>query len=301
MRLTGSSATVPAGGIETEPPAGRVHRPPQQEAGARCRLAEGFGLLNRIALISLSLHAATFAQAATESTSPAVDYAYRVIAQFPHDPLAFTQGLLISDGAIYESTGGYGSSSIRIVHLESGRVLRRQRLPDNRFGEGLALGRKRLYQLTWKAGTAFVRDPDTLDTVAEFRYSGEGWGLAAMGDELVMSDGSAELRFLDAGNFAERRRIEVRDGESPVIGLNELEEVEGDLYANVWPTDRIAIIEPADGRVRGWLDLSGILPLVMRGPRTDVLNGIAYDPDSGRLFVTGKNWPRLFEIEVIPE
>ena len=301
MRLTGSSATVPAGGIETEPPAGRVHRPPQQEVGARCRLAEGFGLLNRIALISLSLHAATIAQAATESTSPAVDYAYRVIAQFPHDPLAFTQGLLISDGAIYESTGGYGSSSIRIVHLESGRVLRRQRLPDNRFGEGLALGRKRLYQLTWKAGTAFVRDPDTLDTVAEFRYSGEGWGLAAMGDELVMSDGSAELRFLDAGNFTERRRIEVRDGGSPVVGLNELEAVEGELYANVWPTDRIAIIEPADGRVRGWLDLSGILPLVMRGPRTDVLNGIAYDPDSGRLFVTGKNWPRLFEIEVIPE
>ncbi|MDE0063124.1 MAG: glutaminyl-peptide cyclotransferase [Gammaproteobacteria bacterium] len=262
---------------------------------------EGFGLLGRIALTSLTLHAAAFAEAATESASLAVDYGYRVVAHFPHDTSAFTQGLLVSGGALYESTGGYGSSSIRIVHLESGRVLRRQSLPENRFGEGLAIATNRLYQLTWKAGTAFVRDPDTLDTVAEFRYSGEGWGLAAMGDELVMSDGSAELRFLDAGNFTERRRIEVRDGESPVVGLNELEEIEGDLYANVWPTDRIAIINPADGRVRAWLDLSGILPLVMRGPRTDVLNGIAYDSDARRLFVTGKNWPRLFEIEVIPE
>lgn len=261
----------------------------------------GFRFLRRIALISLSLHAAAFAQAAAESASPAVERTYRVVAHFPHDPSAFTQGLLISGGALYESTGGYGASSIRIVHLESGRVLRRQSLPDNRFGEGLAFARNRLYQLTWKAGSVFVRDPDTLDAVAEFRYSGEGWGLAGMGDELVMSDGSAELRFLDAGDFTERRRIEVRDGGSPVVGLNELEAVEGELYANVWPTDRIAIIEPADGRVRGWLDLSGILPLVMRGPHTDVLNGIAYDSDARRLFVTGKNWPRLFEIEVIPD
>lgn len=260
---------------------------------------EGFGFLSRIAVISLSLHTAAFAQAATESASPAVDYGYRVVAHFPHDTSAFTQGLLVSGGALYESTGGYGSSSIRVVHLESGRVLRRQSLPENRFGEGLAIAQNRLYQLTWKAGTAFVRDPDTLDTVAEFRYPGEGWGLEAIGDDLVMSDGSAELRFLDAGNFTERRRIKVRDGGSPVIGLNELEAVEGDLYANVWPTDRIAVIDPAEGQVRAWLDLSGILPLVMRGPRTDVLNGIAYDPDTKRLFVTGKNWPRVFEIEVI--
>ena len=247
------------------------------------------------------MHAPALAGTATEPVPAAADYTYRVVAHFPHDTSAFTQGLLMADGKLIESTGGYGTSSIRIVHLESGRVLRRRELPDNRFGEGLALAGGRLYQLTWKAGTVIVRDPGTLDGIGEFRYSGEGWGLATVGNELVMSDGSAELRFLDAGNFRERRRLEVRDGELPVAGLNELEEVEGDLYANVWPTDRIAIIDPADGRVRGWLDLSGILPVVMRGPRADVLNGIAYDSDSRRLFVTGKNWPRLLEIEVTPE
>ena len=283
MRLTGRSAAIPAGDQEIATP------------------MAGFGFLRQLALIALSAHAAAFAATATQPVPATVDYTYRVVAHFPHDTTAFTQGLLIAGGKLFESTGGYGASSIRLVQLESGRVLRRQRLPENRFGEGLALARNRLYQLTWKAETVFVRDPGTLDTVAEFRYSGEGWGLAAMGDELVMSDGSAELRFLDAGDFTERRRIEVRDGESPVIGLNELEKVEGDLYANVWPTDRIAVINPADGRVRAWLDLSGILPLVMRGPRTDVLNGIAYDSDARRLFVTGKNWPRLFEIEVLPE
>ncbi len=238
---------------------------------------------------------------ATSGESPAtaaVDYNYRVVASYPHDSSAFTQGLLIAGGRLFESTGGYGESSVRIAHLESGRVLRQHRLPDNRFGEGLALAGDHLYQLTWKAGIAMVRDSATLEKVGEFRYSGQGWGLAASGGELAMSDGSAELRFLDAADFTERRRIEVRNGGTPVTGLNELEYVEGDLYANVWPTDRIAVIDPANGRVRGWLDLSGILPLVFRGPRTDVLNGIAYDPGSRRLFVTGKNWPRLFEIEV---
>ena len=261
----------------------------------------GSGLLMKLALIVLSLHAAAYLQAASERMTAAIDHNYRVVAYYPHDTSAFTQGLLVVDGKLIESTGGYGTSSIRIVHLESGRILRRQELPDNRFGEGLALAGGRLYQLTWKAGTVIVREPGTLDGIGEFRYSGEGWGLAALGDELVMSDGTAELRFLDAENFIERRRVEVRDGELPVTGLNELEQVEGYVWANVWPTDRIAIIDPADGRVRGWLDLSGILPVVMRGPRADVLNGIAYDSDSRRLFVTGKNWPRLFEIEVTPE
>ena len=240
-------------------------------------------------------------EATSERPTAAGHYTYRVVARFPHDALAFTQGLLIAGDRLLESTGGYGASSVRIVHLESGRVLRRQRLPENRFGEGLALAGNRLFQLTWKAGIAIVRDPDTLDEVGEYRYSGEGWGLAALGDGLVMSNGSAELRFLDSENFQEYRRIEVRDGGRPITGLNELEAVQGDIYANVWPTDRIAVIDPASGRVRGWLDLGGLLPLVMRGPRTDVLNGIAYDGDSRRLFVTGKNWPRLFEIEVTRE
>ena len=225
-------------------------------------------------------------------------YAYRVIASHPHDPGAFTQGLLFADGKLYESTGGYGQSSLRIVDLASGRVLRERRLPDDRFGEGLALIGGQLHQLTWKAGVGFIHDVSNLAAIGEFRYEGEGWGLAANADSLAMSDGSAELRFLDPATLTEVRRLQVRDGTMPVAGLNELEYVEGDLYANVWPTDRIAIINPTNGQVRGWLDLTGLLPLVFRTLRTDVLNGIAYDPTGKRLFVTGKHWPRLFQIEV---
>lgn len=233
-----------------------------------------------------------------EPAAASVRYTYRVIASHPHDPEAFTQGLLFADGQLYESTGGYGQSSLRIVDLASGRVLRERQLPDNRFGEGLALNGGRLHQLTWKAGDGFIHDATTLAPIGEFRYGGEGWGLAANADSLVMSDGTAELRILDPATLTEVRRLQVRDGTEPVAGLNELEFVEGDLYANVWPSDRIAIINPANGQVRGWLDLTGLLPLVFRTPRTDVLNGIAYDDAGKRLFVTGKHWPRLFQIEV---
>ena len=251
----------------------------------------------------LSLHAAAIA-AAPPGQSPvpaAVDYSYRVVASYPHDTSAFTQGLLTAGGKLFESTGGYGESSVRIVHLESGRVLRRYDLPRDRFGEGLALADGLLFQLTWKAGIGFVRDAATLEPSAEFRYSGEGWGIASYDGTLVMSNGTDELRFLDPTGFDAIRTIRVRDGNGPVSGLNELETVEGDLYANVWPTDRIAVIDPANGRLRGWLDLSGVLPVVFRGPGTDVLNGIAYDAAAKRLFVTGKRWPRLFEIEVTQE
>ncbi|MCZ0941892.1 MAG: glutaminyl-peptide cyclotransferase [Gammaproteobacteria bacterium] len=233
-----------------------------------------------------------------EPAAASTRYTYRVIASHPHDPEAFTQGLLFADGKLYESTGGYGTSSLRILDLASGRVLRERRLPDDRFGEGLALSAGRLHQLTWKAGIGFIHEVSTLTPIGEFRYRGEGWGLAASADSLVMSDGSAELRFLDPATLTEVRRLPVRDGTEPVTGLNELEFVEGALYANVWPSDRIAIINPANGQVRGWLDLTGLLPLVFRTPRTDVLNGIAYDAAGKRLFVTGKHWPRLFQIEV---
>ena len=227
-----------------------------------------------------------------------MNYSYRVIASYPHDPAVFTQGLLFADGKLYESTGGYGESSLRTLDLASGRVLRERRLPDDRFGEGLALTGERLHQLTWKAGIGLIHEARSLAPIGEFHYAGEGWGLAANAEGLVMSDGSAELRFLDPAALTEVRRLPVRDGTEPVTGLNELEYVEGDLYANVWPTDRIAIINPASGQVRGWLDLTGLLPLVFRNPRTDVLNGIAYDAAEKRLFVTGKHWPRLFQIEV---
>ena len=256
--------------------------------------------LTALLLVTLAVLAKPGSAASQSPDDASGSYDYRVVASYPHDPSAFTQGLLIADGTLFESTGGYGESSVRIVHLDSGRALREYRLPGNRFGEGLAIAGNRLYQLTWKAGIVMVRDTVTLESVAELRYAGEGWGLAARAGELVMSDGSAELRFLDA-DFNERRRVEVTDGDTPVTGLNELEFVEGDLYANVWPTERIAILNPETGQVRGWLDLSDILPVVFRGPRTDVLNGIAYDAQSRRLFVTGKRWPRLFEIEVTRE
>ena len=238
---------------------------------------------------------------AADIASPptAIQYGYRVVASYPHDPSAFTQGLLFSNGTLFESTGGYGESSVRVVQLESGRVLRQRRLPANRFGEGLALAGERLVQLTWRAGVGYVRDATTLSPLAQFRYAGEGWGLAFHDGHLVMSDGSADLRFLNPGNFAVQRTLRVRDANGPVEKLNELEMVEGDLYANVWQTDRIAIITPTTGLVRGWLDLTGILPLVFHRPETGELNGIAYDSATRRLFVTGKRWARLFEIELV--
>ena len=237
---------------------------------------------------------------AGEVHADAPQLGYRVVASYPHDPTAFTQGLLVQGDRLFESTGGYGESSVRVSDLASGRILRQRSLASNLFGEGLALTAGQLYQLTWKAGVGLVHDSTTLEQVGQFSYPGEGWGLTATNEYLIMSDGSAQLRFLARTDLRELRRVEVRDGGRPVAGLNELEYIEGSLYANVWPTDRIAIINPSNGQVQGWLDLSDILPLVFRHPRIDVLNGIAYDAEAKRLFVTGKRWPRLFEIEVLP-
>ncbi len=237
--------------------------------------------------------------AAGETPSPPAEYGYRVVESFPHDPDAFTQGLLFRDGRLFESTGGYGTSTLREVDLETGRVLRERRLGEGLFGEGLALVRDRLVQLTWREGVGFVYDARTLRTVGSFAYEGEGWGLTSDGERVVMSDGTATLRFLDPATFEESGRIQVTGPEGPVAGLNELELVGGVLYANVWRTDRIAMIDPENGRLRGWLDLAGILPVVFRRETTAELNGIAHDPATGRLFVTGKRWPRLFEIELV--
>ena len=236
----------------------------------------------------------------SDQQAAAPELGYRVVASYPHDSTAFTQGLLVQGDRLFESTGGYGESTVRVTDLASGRVLRQRSLARNLFGEGLALAAGRLYQLTWKAGVGLMHDSTTLEQVGQFSYPGEGWGLAASDQHLVMSDGSDQLRFLDLKDQRELRRVEVYDGGQPIAGLNELEYVEDSLYANVWPTDRIAIINPDSGQVQGWLDLSDILPLVFRHPRIDVLNGIAYDAEAKRLFVTGKRWPRLFEIEVLP-
>ena len=260
--------------------------------------AKGWSIRRRWLLLLLAAAPCLAIESGQQTAAP--EWNYRVVASYPHDSTAFTQGLLVQGDRLFESTGGYGESTLRVTDLASGRIFRQRSLASNLFGEGLALAGGRLYQLTWKAGLGLMHDSATLEQVGQFSYPGEGWGLAASDQHLVMSDGSAQLRFLDRTDLQELRRVEVYDGGRPVAGLNELEYVQGSLYANVWPTDRIAIINPDSGQVRGWLDLSNLLPLVFRHPRIDVLNGIAYDAEAKRLFVTGKRWPRLFEIEVLP-
>jgi glutamine cyclotransferase len=225
---------------------------------------------------------------------------YRIVNVYPHDPQAFTQGLIFRDGFLFESTGQRGRSTLRKVQLETGEVLEQRALETRYFGEGLAASRGRLIQLTWQAGRAFVYDPATLEMERTFDYRGEGWGLAATDDQLIMSDGSTQLRFFDPDTFTETRAVVVRDAGRPVANLNELEVVRGEVYANVWHADRVARIDPLSGAVRGWVDLGGLLaPGEVSDPEA-VLNGIANDEAGDRLFVTGKLWPKLFEIRVEP-
>lgn len=225
---------------------------------------------------------------------------YRVVESFPHDRQAFTQGLAWDGDALLESTGLHGKSSLRRVDLRTGKVRQKHRLGKEFFGEGAVIVGERVIQLTWRSGTGFVYDLSSFKQLATFPIAGEGWGITWDGRRLIMSDGSATLRFLDPVTFRETGRIQVRDGGDPVARLNELEYVEGEIWANVWWTDRIARIDPGTGRVTGWVDLEGILSPFAVGQK-DVLNGIAWDPEGRRLFVTGKRWPRIFEIEVIPK
>jgi glutamine cyclotransferase len=226
-------------------------------------------------------------------------YGYQVIQTFPHDPGAFTQGLVYQDGVLYESTGLYGKSSVRKVHLETGRVLAVADLSPQYFGEGLTIWKDRLIQLTWQSRIGFLYDAATFRLIRKFPYPLEGWGLTQDEQSLIASDGSAQLYFLDPELLKETRRILVTDQGRPVPGLNELEYIRGEIYANVFLTDRIARISPSTGRVLGWIDLSGLLAATDRLPATDVLNGIAYDHQQDRLLVTGKNWPKLFQVRLI--
>ena len=225
-------------------------------------------------------------------------YGYEVVASHPHDPGAYTQGLTWADGALYESTGRYGTSSVRRVDLESGEVRRRFDLPDDMFGEGLAYHEGRLFQLTWYSGLALVYDAETLEFLEQIPYEGEGWGLTTAGRHLIQSDGSDLLRFRDPETFQEVRRVRVHVGERRVLQLNELEWIDGEVWANLWKSDLIARIDPESGRVRAWVDLAGIFDTSRILDEDAVLNGIAHDPETGRLFVTGKLWPQLFEIEL---
>ncbi len=230
-------------------------------------------------------------------SGPAVRKTYTVVNKHPHDPEAFTQGLLWHDGRLYESTGLKGASTVREVSLEDGKVLRSRALGGQYFGEGLACDGDRLVQLTWQHGKGFVYRRETFEPVSEFSYLGEGWGLTFDGSRFILSDGTSNLRFLDPETFAVVKTVQVTSGGKPVGRLNELEWVEGRIYANIWQEDIIAVIVPDTGEVEAWIDLTGILtPEDRAGHRVDVLNGIAYDPATKRLWVTGKEWPVLYEI-----
>ena len=226
-------------------------------------------------------------------------YRYEIVRSFPHDRLAFTQGLVYRDGVFYEGTGLNGRSSIRKVKIETGEVLQVQTLDQQYFGEGITDWKGSLFQLTWRSEVAFLYDIGTFKQIKTFPYTGEGWGLTHDDTRLIMSDGTAQLRFLDPATFKETGRVTVRDADGPVAELNELEFINGEVFANVWQTDRIARISPTDGRVTGWIDLAGLLPASERAADA-VLNGIAYDAAGDRLFVTGKLWPKVFQITLVP-
>ncbi len=226
-------------------------------------------------------------------------YGFRVVRTYDHDPAAYCQGLVFDAGELLESTGREGQSSVRIVELETGKVLKKERLPPDLFGEGLALVDGELFQLTWEEGIARVYDRTTLAYLREFEYTGEGWGLAYDGEHLIQSDGSEVLRVRDPKTFEVIRRIHVEVDGQPVLKLNELEMVEGEIFANIWKTDYIARIDPRSGRVLGYIDLGGLFDPSKIPDEDAVLNGIAYDPAKKRLFVTGKLWPKLYEIEIV--
>jgi len=228
-----------------------------------------------------------------------VVYSYRVVNRYPHDAGAFTQGLVFRDGFLYESTGLNGQSSLRKVVLETGAVIRRHDVPSQYFAEGLTDWGGTLIQLTWQARVGFVYDLETFALTDRFPVAGEGWGLTHDGTRLIMSDGSSMLRFLDPETRAVTGTLEVRDGGTPITSLNELEWVSGEIFANVWQQDRIARIDPTTGRVVGWVDLRGLRSSAGATSVDAVLNGIAFDASAGRLFVTGKLWPTLFEIALV--
>jgi glutamine cyclotransferase len=238
------------------------------------------------------------AQRTSAPTGTAPVYGYEVVRSYPHDRSAFTQGLIVRNGLFYEGTGMPGQSMIRKVKIDTGEVLQARRLDAQYFGEGITEWKGSILQLTWQHGIGFVYDFNTFAPTRTFNYKGEGWGLTHDGTHILMSDGTAELRVLDPSTLAELRRFTVRDQGRPVERLNELEFVRGEIFANVWQTDRIVRISPSDGHVTGWIDLAGLLPPSERG-NADVLNGIAYDAAADRLFVTGKWWPRVFEIKIV--
>jgi glutaminyl-peptide cyclotransferase len=239
-------------------------------------------------------------RATAEPTTNAIvpKYGYQIVNIWPHDSNAFTQGLILTDGKLLESTGEVGRSSLRSVDLQTGRVLKKVDVPAPYFAEGIALLNGKIYQLTWQHQLGFIYDAHTFDHVGQFNYTGEGWGLTTDGQSLILSDGTNRIRFLDPNNFRVTKTITVLDGGTPIDQLNELEYVQGSIYANVWHDNRIAIIDPQNGHVTAWIDLTGLMPEGELQDPEAVLNGIAYDQVNNKLYVTGKLWPRLFEIKI---
>jgi glutamine cyclotransferase len=235
-----------------------------------------------------------------EAASGPQGYGYKIVNIYPHDPSAFTQGLIYENGFLYEGTGLYGRSTLRKVELTTGKVLKLLPLSQDYFGEGLTSWKGALIQLTWKENKGFVYEKESFRVLREFSYPTEGWGITHDDIHLIMSDGSASLYFLDPATFVLVRKMEVHDRGTPVSGLNELEYLKGRIYANIWSSERIAIISPETGNVEGWIDLKGLSASMGHSQKIDVLNGIAYDKGKDRLFITGKFWPKLFEIKLIP-
>lgn len=246
----------------------------------------------------------TPAPTATPEPSPTpsgpIAYTYEVIATYPHDADAWTQGLVIDDGVLFEGTGRWGEANVREVALETGTILRSVPLDSQYYGEGITVLGDRIFQLTWQEGTGFVYDRNTFEQLQTFTYPTEGWGITNDGQRLIVSDGTSTLYFWDPETLTEIGRLQVSDPNGPVNRLNELEYIDGEIWANIWLEDRIARISPETGEVLGWIDMTGLLDTSNLEQPADVLNGIAFDQATGRLFVTGKLWPSLFEIKVIP-
>ena len=236
-------------------------------------------------------------QTPASSSSPTL-YTYHIVQTYPHDTSAFTEGLVFSNGELYESTGGYGTSSLRRVNLENGTVQQDFLLPNQYYGEGLAVVNDSLVQLTWQNNIGFVYNKETFGLLGNFSYPTEGWGLTYNGRSLIMSDGSSNLIFLKPTTYQKTGQVSVHDGNTPITNINELEYVKGDIYANIWLQQKIAIINPQTGTVKGWIDLTG---LYQSTDPNAVLNGIAYDQKADRLFITGKDWPNLYQITITPK
>lgn len=263
------------------------------------RLRSLIGLLAGIALV---LGVASVAAQSPASTPTAPIRQFEIVAQHPHDTTAFTEGLVYIDGQLFEGTGLKGASELRRVDLDTGEVLQRHTLADQYFGEGVAVLGDKIYQLTWKSGTAFIYDRETFQQIGTFSYDTEGWGLTTDGSSLIMSDGTDQISFRDSETFAVTRTISVRDGDLPIANLNELEYIDGAIWANVWTTNLIARIDPQTGTVIDWLDLTALQQQMLEQDGSiDVLNGIAWNQEAGTVLVTGKWWPALFEIKLVAD